>query len=497
MRASIKPRRTGLVVFGSKIGSIFTGFLFLIMMTRSLIPSQFGLWEFITDIVLFAAYPTGILTYWATRDVARGKVVGKTTIILNLLTSMLGIVLFLAFGLASYSVIGATFAPFILAIILVPLTYWTQATNALVGGYDPAITGYSLMVSEPAKLLVAYPLLFVFNLKIMGVILAIAVSYFVQAAVSTYLVRSVTTDRVDLSVARRWLKDAHIPAIYMIPYLLGIADTFVASLARGGTFQVGYYQAAFQVATIVAYSTSLSVAIYPLLLRDRSETLPTELLEFSLLFAIPMAAGAMALAPQILFLLSPEYVTSSTALIILSFWAVASLTSGFLDSSLTGSERADLAVENRTRSILKSVLLKVPLVNAVGYAVYLGFIFFLARANVGGLISNGQFVNYWALTELVLAAGLVAVKTRWVRGRVRLALSSSVLLYLATAIVVGLIVHFAGAAFLVGSLGTLGYGLRLILIVILGAMLYFGLLSILDKRVRSYVNLVLRLLGRQ
>ena len=493
MSAPIRPRRTGLVVFGSKIASIFTGFLFLIMMTRSLGPSQFGLWEFITDIVVFAAYPTGILCYWATRDVARGKVVGKTTIVLNLLASLLGIAIFFAFGLASYRVIGASFTPFILAIILVPLTYWTAATNALVAGYDPTINGYSLILSEPAKLLVGYPLLFLFNMKIMGVILAIAVSYFVQAAVSAYMVRRVSTDRVDFSVARQWLKDAHVPAINMIPYLLGLADTFVASLGRGGTLQVGYYQAAFQVATIVAYSTSLSVAVYPMLLRDRSETLPTELFEFSLLFAIPMAAGAIALAPQILFLLSPNYVSSSTALIILAVWALVNLSSGLLDSSLTGSERADLAVANRTRTILRSVLLKVPLVNTVGYAVYLVFIFILARAAVSGLIQTGQFVDYWALAQLALAIALVAVKTGWLRGRVKLALTPAVLPFLATAVVMGLVVHLAGTSILVNGLGTLNYGLRLASIVVLGGALYFGLLSALDSRVRGYARSVARL----
>ena len=495
MSASIRPRRTGVIVFGSKIVSIFTGFLFLVMITRSLIPSQFGLWEYITDIVLFAAYPTGVLTYWATRNVARGKIVGKTTIVVNLLTSMLGIVLFLAFGLASYSVIGATFAPFILAIILVPLTYWTQATNALVGGYDPAINGYALLASEPAKLLVAYPLLFVFNLKIMGVIAAIAVSYFVQAAVSTYFVRSVARDRVDLSVVKQWLKESHIPAVNMLTYLLGIADTFVASVSRGSTLQVGYYQAAFQVATIVAYSVSLSAAIYPMLLRDRSETLPTELLEFSLLFALPMSAGAIALAPQILFLLSPKYVTSSTALVILCFWALASLTSALLESTLTGSERADLAVEDRTRSILGSVLLKVPLANGVGYALYLGAVFFLARLNGGGSISNVQFVDYWALAELAMMVGLAAVKAAWLRGRARVTLTPSVLLYLVVAVVMGLVAHFVGAVFLVSPLGTLYYGARLAAIVVMAALLYFGLLSVLDRRVRGYAITVLRLVG--
>ncbi|HUI86101.1 MAG TPA: hypothetical protein VLY21_02970, partial [Nitrososphaerales archaeon] len=157
MSSTIRPRRTGALVFGARVLSVFTGALFLVMITRSLSTSQFGLWEVIADIAVFSSYPAGLLTYWATREVARGRMVGKTTLTLNLLASVLGIGIFIAFALASYSTIGASFGPFILAIILVPLTYWNQATTALVSGYDPGIGAYSLVSSEVAKLLAAYP----------------------------------------------------------------------------------------------------------------------------------------------------------------------------------------------------------------------------------------------------------------------------------------------------------------------------------------------------
>ncbi|TLY01831.1 MAG: hypothetical protein E6K90_00605 [Thaumarchaeota archaeon] len=164
MSSTVRPRMTGLIVFGSRIVSAATGFVFLVMVARWLAPAQLGLWEFIVDLIVFASYPAGFLTYWAARDVARGKVVGKTTLVLNLLASMLGVAIFLAFALASYSEVGSSVGPFILAVVLVPLSYWNQATSALVGGYNPAIGAYSLLASEPAKLIAAYPLLFVFKL---------------------------------------------------------------------------------------------------------------------------------------------------------------------------------------------------------------------------------------------------------------------------------------------------------------------------------------------
>src|SRR5207247_7175859 len=124
-----------------------------------------------------------------------------------------------------------------------------------------------------------------------------------------------------------------------------------------------YYRAAVPVAAIPSYSTLLSVALSPLLLRERSEKLMGEVLEFALLFAIPVAAGAIALAPQILSLLSPAYVVSSTALEFLSLSSIVLLVSTVFDQTLTGRARADLDERERTRSMLSNDLMFVPVAN--------------------------------------------------------------------------------------------------------------------------------------
>ena len=94
MTTPISLRKTGLVVFGARIGSIFTGLVFLVLITRSLSAQQFGLYEVITDLVEFSAYPAGAFAFWATRDIARGKMFGKTAILLNLAISALGVVIY-------------------------------------------------------------------------------------------------------------------------------------------------------------------------------------------------------------------------------------------------------------------------------------------------------------------------------------------------------------------------------------------------------------------
>jgi O-antigen/teichoic acid export membrane protein len=491
LSTSIRPRRTGALVFGARILSVFTGALFLVMITRSLTTSNFGLWEVIADLVVFASYPAGLLTYWATREVARGKIVGKTTIMLNLLASLLGIGIFIAFALGSYSAVGAGLAPFLVAIILVPLTYWNQSTTALVSGFDPGIGAYSLITSEVAKLLAAFPLLFVFRLNVMGVILAIAVSYFTMSAVSTYMLRPVTRDKVDISIGREWLKNSGVPAVNMLVYTVAVADTFVASLGQHLTTLAGYYQAAYQIALIVGYSSYLSVALYPLLLRDRSDRLPSLILDYSLLFALPMAAGAIALAPKILFLLAPTYVQSSAALVVLSLAQIPAVISTILDQSLTGRETADTVAEGRTIAVLRSDLMFVPAANLVYFALYLTSVFAISAQSVGSAHVY-QFAAYWAVAQLVLMVALVAVKAWRLTRKVKLGVPPSLPIYALAGAAMAALAYFLGQVFLTDALGSLSYGLRLVLIVIVGALFYFGVVSLVDEHVRKLVRAGIR-----
>ena len=248
MTSRIRLRSTGLLVFGSRLVSVVTGLGFLVMVARWLEPSKLGLWEFILDLVTFSSYPVSVLSFWVTRDVARRRMVGKTAIFVAMAMSGGGIAIYLILGMLTYSRVATSVAPFLLAIILVPASYWNQISSSIVAGYRPAAAGSSLLVSEVCKLLSAYPLLFVFKAGISGVIIALLVAYLAQSVVATYATRSASAGELRLSEAKRWLGAAWLPAMSILPYFVGIADTFVASLAFG-TALTGYYQAAFSVAS--------------------------------------------------------------------------------------------------------------------------------------------------------------------------------------------------------------------------------------------------------
>ncbi len=494
MAKQISVRRTGFVVFAFRIVSIFTGLIFLLMMTRTLSTPQFGLWEVVLDLVTFASYPAGILVYWATRDIARGRMLGKTALGMNLALSAVGMVLYVGLSFLTGSRVGQSdLMTILLAILLVPLAYWNQAANAIVSGYDPIVQGYSTMASEVSKLAFAYPLLVVFHVGIDGVIVALMAGNFAQAAANTLLARGALQLPFDPAAGRVWLRRAWLPSISYLPYVLGVADTFIASLVAGGTTTVGFYQAAFAVATLAGYSSYLATALYPLLLRGGagSEDLPTITLDLSLLFGIPMAVGAAFLAKPILFVLSPKYVESTTALEVLAFAALANAVAVILDNVLAGKESVDADSSAGFRHFVHSNLFFVFLVDFGSAFTYILSVFVIVAAGAALGASAVTIIDLWAVAQLVVFSGFVAIRTVRVRKGGKLSLRPSFARYVAGSVIM--------AAFFVVAEGFLNYGLHaltfaeeLALIAVAGVCIYFVFLFATDSNFRRLAKVVLR-----
>jgi O-antigen/teichoic acid export membrane protein len=461
------------------------------MAARWLSPSGFGTWEVIVTIVTFASYPVGTVAYWATRDIARGRMVGRTALATGALMSSLGLVIYFGFAFVTYSRIAASVTPFLLGALLVPLSYWGAAASAIVTGYRPSVYGYSLLFSEVAKLAAAYEALYVYHLGIEGVILGLLTAYLVQSLVSTYMVRNTTAERFDPSQVRRWSKLFWLPALSYLPASLAVADTYVVALTHG-TAVVGTYQVAFTVATVVTYASSLVFSMYPLLLRGGDERLPAVSLEFSMLFAIPIAIGCIVLAGPILFLFGPKYVPGALGLEILAVMFIFNNVSLLLDQTLTGTEKADVGETPSFWGLVRSNLLFVPAAN-IGYGiVYLVTLFIAVSYAVVAGFSDSADVATWATVQLAATVVFVLLKLRRARGVARLVPGISLGYYLVGGLIMGAVVYFAAPYVAVQTYGTVSYGVHLVALVLLGAAVYFGITYLLDRKFRDMAQSFLR-----
>ncbi len=491
MTASFGLRSTGFVVFAGRMISAFTGLLFTVMVARWLTSAGLGTWEVIVTLVTFAAYPVGTVAYWTTRDVSRGKMVGRTSLVTGVLLSSLGLVLYFAFTEFTYSAISSSVVPFLLGGLLVPLSYWSAVTNSIVQGFRPAVYGWSLVISELAKLVTAYEALYDFHLGLNGVILALMASYLVQSAVSNYFVRLTTAERFDWSQVRRWMSLAWLPLMSYMPTVLAVADTYVAAVGFGPDI-VGYYQVAFIIASVVGYSSGLAFSLYPLLLRGGDERLPAQGIEFTLMFSIPMATGLATLSGPILFIFGSRYTQDSTALQILALSALVSTISGVMDNILMGTERVDMGERPRFWDLVRSNLLFVPIANILFGAAYVSSLYFALAYSTSSGVSLSTRVEVWALVQAIAAAVFLIVKVRRARKSAKLLPSRSVLYYLLAAAAMAAVVYVVSGVVVDESASTEAYGAQLLGIGALGGAVYLVLLYLLDRKFRDLAHAFLR-----
>ena len=91
----IRVTFSGLVSLVLGIINIPLGFGFMLIVTRTLEPIEYGTWGLISGIIVYATILEQIISYWGTREIARNQNSGKTAISSGLLFSIAGIGIYL------------------------------------------------------------------------------------------------------------------------------------------------------------------------------------------------------------------------------------------------------------------------------------------------------------------------------------------------------------------------------------------------------------------
>ena len=76
--SNIRVTYSGLFFFIVGIVTIFTGLGFMLIVTRSLNPQEFGTWTLLYGLILYVTLIQPITSDWVTREVARGEKSAKT-----------------------------------------------------------------------------------------------------------------------------------------------------------------------------------------------------------------------------------------------------------------------------------------------------------------------------------------------------------------------------------------------------------------------------------
>ncbi|MEM2364553.1 MAG: hypothetical protein QXV45_06090 [Candidatus Bathyarchaeia archaeon] len=351
---------SGIVVFGARLFSALTGLAFTLIVTRNLAVADFGVWQYLSALFSYFAFPASLLTFWATRLYARGHEVGRTALLGNVALSMPFAIAFLIAAGPASGIIAADRAYFYMLALQFPLYYAAVMLDALATGRRPHLVGYGIIAFELAKVALALLAFWALGLGLMGAILSVLGAYAAQATLMVLLQASALSGRADLGLLKALYARIWLPLMMGLPYFISTLDAFALALVSRSPEALAFHKVAYSVATFGMHTAYLSIGLYPKLLAGGGAKDVERALRLSLMFSIPASVGLFALAGPILRVFRPEYGAAAPLLMIMTPLAVSASLNNIWGGVIAGSERVDVDMNASPEALLRSKLMAWP-----------------------------------------------------------------------------------------------------------------------------------------
>jgi hypothetical protein len=350
---------SGLVIFATKMISVATGLIFQLMIARAIIdPKDYDVWFNLNDVLSYFTLLAGVIPFWAIRFVARGnEAATKTGILANLVISAIatGIYVLLAPFMTSALGIGKYVLLYFLIAVQIVEIHFFSILEACLRAKKPQAIGYGLLISEVCKIVLGYVLIIQLGQPLLGALIGLIASFAIQIAYYFRLLKEELKQQVRWEYVKEWLKGSTVNIYNLIGNQIA-AFIFIMLFIYGGDGGRSMYGLGASIAGIVTYSSFLAFALYPKLLAEKRGEDITTSLKMVLMFAIPMAAIAIALSDSFIIIMRPEYAEAQIVLVVLTLDALVITLSGFYSSVLYGVEQVDEKEKISLKQLFKSRL---------------------------------------------------------------------------------------------------------------------------------------------
>jgi len=371
----IRLRYTGLLVFATEVLSIFTGFIYLSLIARALSPADYGVWRFISGVLLYFDFLQSVLPFWVLRDCSRGLPVERTAILGSLMLSMPFMALFVLLAPGLAQIVDSQSCLFYLACIIIPGTYLMQVLDVIIRAKFPHKMAYKNVILDLLKII---SIIYLIQFGLFGVILSFAIGLYGYIVFALHTTKNYLRNRFDKSRMRKWLSSS-----WLIMYGQAGDKTFIGiDVLLLGIFRskhLGAYGVAETITSPITAARGLSYALYPKLLRKEQDSAgPEKTVMFLLMFLIPMTIGCVLLAPNLIDLFGSKYLDGLTALKILLIGECINVVS-VVDRYVTlGAEEIDASRVSLSLSRwLKSSIFFIQSMGYVGLAIAVPVMVFL------------------------------------------------------------------------------------------------------------------------
>ena len=480
VNGEVRLRYSGIIIFLARLLSVGTGLVFTLMVTRNITSEMFGVYGNLSDVLSYFTLASGIFPFWATRFAARDHAGSLATVLLaNLIIAVPSSIIYLILLPTVLPMLQVSI-DFMIVYLLISIqiieNYVLTAIESALQAKKPQVLGFGLIIHETSKVCTGCVLILLLEKGLFGVVLSIIMAIFLQILFYVKTILPVLHEKVNWNFAKEWIKASPFNLYGIIGQRL--ADSVLLFLfIYGGKAARGYYGAAFTIAGIVGYSSLIGYALYHRLLSKNQPEDITSSLKLVLMFAMPMAFGAMVLADSYLTILNVEYSVATPILILLSIDMLITCFSSVFGAVVYGVEKLDAEAKISWRKMIKSklfLLLTLPYFQA---AVSLPLTYYALNYIAATAVDSAFFV---ASIILTIDLGLVTIRYIIAQKSLRFQMPLKQ------------ITKFTGAAAVMALLlYVLPHPTRLTVTVamtLLGGCVYFIILAIVDSESRNIIK---------
>lgn len=399
--SGIRVTYSGLISFFVGMIRLPVGLIFIILITRTLTPEEFGTYNLILTLIAYLMTLPYILSYWSTREIARNVESGKTAALSSGIFSIFGVVIYIiiAYFVSQETAVNQNVLLF--SVILVPVVFFQTVLSGINLGWKPQVNSYGLLVMEFVRIPCAYFFVYNFEMGVIGVILASFIGYIANIMVLLLKNKEKIKSKFQKKFFKSWLRRSWIPAYPGIASLIWALDALIFTLIVGSVEGVGYFSAAALIGTFVLYSHQIATTgVYPKLLEGGAKEYLQDNLTRVFYFAVPLATMSIFFAESVLFTLNPLYQGVWWAVVFLTLRSFCFTFFNIFAHILKGDEKVDLNSSSTLKEYLKSKLFFVPTIQLIAnmsYVIILAVSLFVFASNTTLI----DLVIYWSIIQLL------------------------------------------------------------------------------------------------
>jgi len=495
--SGIRVTYSGLISFGVGVSTILTGLVFTLIVTRELTTEGLGTWTLIGGLLVYVLIFEPIVSYWTTREIARGEDSGQTAIITSGFISVAGLG---AYVLIAYLVVQVSQADLDLlffAAILIPVTFLNRTLSSINYGSRPHIVSFGIIGFELSKIPLGFLFVYFLQYGVQGAILATTISYIASSIILAIYCRKEIKGKFKVSFIRKWFKLFWISVYPQITSFLLKIDVLIFTIITGSVVGLAYYIAAFTVGSLVIQSAGMSRAVYPKLLSENKREILGENLVRVFYFALPLAAISLTFMRPALFALNPIYDVAVIVVLFLTLKMFLTTLFTVFYPALIGIEKVDMNEKSTFRDYMKSKLFFMPSVNiirGISYIVTLtiGLLLFKSES------SQLDLVIVWSIIAFAVEIPFTVYIFTLIRKNFTLILDYfSIMKYALVSIGVFLPLYFVTERYLEYQVSIFYFLPNLLFFVAIGVGGYLILTFLVDKKTRNLFNAIIKELKKE